>query len=115
MHNNIMAAGSRDHPPMLETGRYAHWQSRFMRYVDTKPNGEALSKCILQGPYKLSNIIIPEWSRFVTIVKQTVNLDKESYHKLFDILKQYKKEVNEICAEKIAKNANPLALVAAAQ
>nr|GEV63455.1 hypothetical protein [Tanacetum cinerariifolium] len=29
-----------------------------MRYVDTKPNGEALRKCILQGPYKLSTVII---------------------------------------------------------
>ncbi|GJS89913.1 retrovirus-related pol polyprotein from transposon TNT 1-94 [Tanacetum coccineum] len=58
MHNNIMAVGSRDCPPMLATGRYAQWQSRFMRYVDTKPNGEALRKCILQGPYKLSNTII---------------------------------------------------------
>ncbi|GJS19367.1 retrovirus-related pol polyprotein from transposon TNT 1-94 [Tanacetum coccineum] len=59
MHNNIMAAGSRDRSPMLATGRCAQWQSRFMRYVDTKPNGEALRKCIIQGPYKLSNIIIP--------------------------------------------------------
>ncbi|GKC11303.1 hypothetical protein Tco_1008085 [Tanacetum coccineum] len=48
MHNNIMAAGSRDHPPMLATGRYAQWQSCFMRYVDTKPNGDSLRKCILQ-------------------------------------------------------------------
>ncbi|GJS76271.1 hypothetical protein Tco_0726152 [Tanacetum coccineum] len=60
MHNNIMAADSRDCPPMLASGRYAQWQSRFMRYVDTKPNGEALRKCILQGPYKISNIIIQE-------------------------------------------------------
>ncbi|GKB87889.1 hypothetical protein Tco_0960161 [Tanacetum coccineum] len=51
----------------------------------------------------------------MTVFKQTVDLDKESYHKLFDILKQYQKEVNEIHAEKIAKNANPLALVATAQ
>ncbi|GKC53608.1 hypothetical protein Tco_1076353 [Tanacetum coccineum] len=43
------------------------------------------------------------------------NLDKESYHKLFDILKEYPNEVNEIRAEKLARNANPLALVAAAQ
>ncbi|GJX87125.1 hypothetical protein Tco_0339139 [Tanacetum coccineum] len=28
MHNNIMAAGSRDRPPMLATGRYAQWRSR---------------------------------------------------------------------------------------
>ncbi|GJY73690.1 hypothetical protein Tco_0478121 [Tanacetum coccineum] len=218
MHNNIMAAGSRDHPPMLATGRYAQWQSCFMRYVDTKPNGDALRKCILQGPCTLSTIIIPGqpatddspaveeqtvletlsnispknkahydadkeaihliltrtgddiyvtvdpcktahemciaierlqqceslnkqdvktslfwefgrftsrdgesiesyYSRFYKIMNemQTVNLDKESYHKLFDILKQYQKEVNEIHAEKIARNANPLALVAATQ
>ncbi|GJX10743.1 retrovirus-related pol polyprotein from transposon TNT 1-94 [Tanacetum coccineum] len=250
MHKNIMAVGSRDHPPMLAIGRYAQWQSRFMRYVDTKTNDEALKNFILDGPYKFSNIIILcqpatdespevperttletllnlspenkayyeaekeaihliltgigddiysnvdacktahdmwvaikrlqqgeslnkqdvktslfwefrrftshdeeliesyysmfykmmnemvrnqlevanmqvnvhflqqlqlEWSRFVTVVKQTVKLDTKSYHKLFDILKQYQKEVNEICAEKIARNANPLALIAAAQ
>ncbi|GJS82598.1 retrovirus-related pol polyprotein from transposon TNT 1-94 [Tanacetum coccineum] len=52
----------------------------------------------------------PEWSRFVTIVKQQHKLDEVSYHKLFDILKQYQKEVNELRAERMAKNANPLAL-----
>ncbi|GJW17735.1 hypothetical protein Tco_0025171 [Tanacetum coccineum] len=56
----------------------------------------------------------PEWSRFVTIVKQQHKLDRVSYHKLFDILKQYQKEVNELRAERMAKNANPLALVAIA-
>ncbi|GJS43119.1 hypothetical protein Tco_0568162 [Tanacetum coccineum] len=191
MHNNIMAVGSRDRPPMLATGRYAQWKSCFMRYIDTKPNSVAIRKCILQGPCELSELIIPayydaepeaihliltrigddiystidackiahdmwiaierlqqgdslnkqdvktnlfwefgrltsrdgesiksyysKWSRFMTIVKQTQELDKESYHKLFDILKQYQKEVNEIRAEKIARNANPLALVAVAQ
>ncbi|GKE01390.1 hypothetical protein Tco_1389373 [Tanacetum coccineum] len=165
MHNNIMPAGSRDRPPMLALGRYAQWQSRSMRYVDTRSNAKALKKCILQGPYKVSHIIIPgqpataespeiaierlqqceslnkqdvktnlfwELSRFTSrdgesiesyyswFYKmmneiQTVDLDKESYHKLFDILKQYQKEVNDIRAEKIAKNANPLALVADAQ
>ncbi|GKE72117.1 hypothetical protein Tco_1534158, partial [Tanacetum coccineum] len=57
----------------------------------------------------------PEWSRFVTIVKQQHDLDTVSYHKLFDVLKQYQKEVNEICAKRITNNTNPLALVAAAQ
>ncbi|GJR30455.1 retrovirus-related pol polyprotein from transposon TNT 1-94 [Tanacetum coccineum] len=56
-----------------------------------------------------------EWSRFVTIVKQQHKLDEVSYHKIFDILKQYQKEVNEIHAERIAKNAYPSALVTAAQ
>ncbi|GJW60413.1 hypothetical protein Tco_0109748 [Tanacetum coccineum] len=43
------------------------------------------------------------------------DLDTISYHKLFDILKQYQNEFNDIRAEKIARNANPLALVAATQ
>nr|GFB42735.1 retrovirus-related Pol polyprotein from transposon TNT 1-94 [Tanacetum cinerariifolium] len=57
----------------------------------------------------------PEWSRFVTIVKQQHKLDEVSYHKLFDILKQYQKEFNELRAERLARNANPLALVATTQ
>nr|GEY18581.1 hypothetical protein [Tanacetum cinerariifolium] len=32
MHNNIMAAGFRDRPPMLAPGRYPQWRSRFLRY-----------------------------------------------------------------------------------
>nr|GEZ21045.1 hypothetical protein [Tanacetum cinerariifolium] len=204
---------------MLATGRYAQWRSRFLRYIDTRPNDDALRKCILEGPYtpttivvpavpqtddssavlehitvetpinmspenkahyelekeaihliltgigdeiystvdackiahemweaierlqqgespniqdvktnlfwslvnspltmeKEWNLITPEWSRFVTIVKQQHKLDEVSYHKLFDILKQYQKEVNELHAERIARNANPLALVATAQ
>ncbi|GJT99225.1 hypothetical protein Tco_1094743 [Tanacetum coccineum] len=217
MHNNIMAAGSRDRPPMLAPGRYAQWRSRFMRYIDTKDNGEALKKCITKGPHVPSTVVIPaqpaidnseevteqtviedlsnmstenkahykaeneaihmlltgigdeiysavdacktthemwiaierlqqgeslnvlqddnemvrnnlhvaqmqvnvqflqqlqpEWSRFVTIAKQAHKLDEVSYHTLFEILKQYQK----FRAEKIARNANPLALVAATQ
>nr|GEU35456.1 hypothetical protein [Tanacetum cinerariifolium] len=213
MHNNIMAAGSRDRPSMLATGRYPQWRSRFLRYIDTRPNGEALRKCILSGPYKPTTVLVqavevtddslaipehttvetpmnmspenkahflaekeaihliltgigdeiystidacqtaqemreaierlyklmneiirnnltvttmqvnvqflqqlqPEWSRFVTIVKQQHKLDVVSYHKLFNILKQYQNEVNKLCAERLARNGNPLALVATAQ
>ncbi|GJW71075.1 hypothetical protein Tco_0127992 [Tanacetum coccineum] len=216
---------------MLVMRRYTQWRSRFLRYINTRPNGDALRKCILEGPYTPSTIIItavpatesspavpertteaihllltgigdeiyltvdacktthemweaierlqqgeslniqdvktnlfwefkkftshdgetmesyyirfdkmmnemirnnltvammqvnvqflqqlqPEWSRFVKIVKQQHKLDEVSYHKLFDILKQYQKEVNETRVDRIAKNANPLALVAAAQ
>nr|GEV86806.1 hypothetical protein [Tanacetum cinerariifolium] len=48
------------------------------------------------------------------IVKQQPKLDEVSYHKLFDIIKQYQNEVNKLCAEKLARNANPLGLVAIA-
>nr|GEV82299.1 hypothetical protein [Tanacetum cinerariifolium] len=117
-----------------------------MRYVDIKPNSEALRNCILQekeaihllltgiGDAIYSTVdacktahdiftsrngesIQSYYSRFNKMMNemQTVDLDNESYHKLFDILKQYQKVVNEIRAEKIAKNAYLLALVAAAQ
>ncbi|GJQ89971.1 retrovirus-related pol polyprotein from transposon TNT 1-94 [Tanacetum coccineum] len=250
MHNNIMAAGSKDRPPMLGPGRYSQWRSRFLRYIDTKINGEGLKKCILNGPYVPTSVLIqavpaaegrpavqqhtaietvlnmtpenkehflsekeaifllltgigdeiystvdacntanemwiaierlqqgeslnvqdvktnlfwefgkftsrdgesmesyysrfyklmneltrnnlqvttmqvnvqflqqlqPEWSRFVTVVKQSKEIDTISYHTLFDILKQYQNEVNDIRAERIAKSANPLALLTAAQ
>ncbi|GJT42898.1 hypothetical protein Tco_0951613 [Tanacetum coccineum] len=59
MHNDIMAAGFKDRPPMLEIGRYAQWQSRFMRYVDTKPNMKELKKCIFNGPYVMIRVIVP--------------------------------------------------------
>nr|GEV84242.1 glutamine synthetase nodule isozyme [Tanacetum cinerariifolium] len=156
------------------------------RYINTRPNGDAPRKCILEVPYTPSTVTIPavptkdvslevpkriavdtilnmspknkahyesekeaihllltgigdeiystvdackivhdmwiaierlqqEWSRFMTTVKQQHALDTVSYHKLFDVLKQYQKKVNEIRAERIAKNANPLELVAAAQ
>nr|GEV63068.1 hypothetical protein [Tanacetum cinerariifolium] len=58
MHNNIMAAGFRDRPPMLALGRYTQWRSRFLRYVDTRPNGEALRKCILSGLYKPTTVLV---------------------------------------------------------
>nr|GFC81227.1 hypothetical protein [Tanacetum cinerariifolium] len=47
---------------------------------------------------------------FVTIVKQQHKLDEVSYHKLFNILKQYQNEVNELRAKRLAMNANLLAL-----
>nr|GEX07391.1 hypothetical protein [Tanacetum cinerariifolium] len=53
-----MEAGSRDRPPMLPPGRYPQWRLRFLRYVDTRPNGEALRKCILSGPYKPTTVLV---------------------------------------------------------
>nr|GEY25751.1 ribonuclease H-like domain-containing protein [Tanacetum cinerariifolium] len=58
MHNTIMAAGSRNHPPMLATRRYLQWRSQFLRYIDTRPNGDALRKCILNGPYIPTTVVV---------------------------------------------------------
>nr|GFA32850.1 hypothetical protein [Tanacetum cinerariifolium] len=51
----------------------------------------------------------------MTLVKQSQELKHVSYHKLYDIQKQHQHEVNEIRADKIARIANPLALVAQQQ
>ncbi|GKB11859.1 hypothetical protein Tco_0845782 [Tanacetum coccineum] len=53
----------------------------------------------------------PEWSRFVTVVKQRQEIDTVSYHKLFDVLKQFQNEVNDIRSERLARSANLLALL----
>ncbi|GJS77697.1 hypothetical protein Tco_0727578 [Tanacetum coccineum] len=58
MHNNIMAAGLKDRPPMLGPGRYSQWRSHFLWYIDTKPNGEGLRKSILSGPYVPSTVLV---------------------------------------------------------
>ncbi|GJS84105.1 hypothetical protein Tco_0750646 [Tanacetum coccineum] len=44
MQNDIMAAGSRERPPMLAMRRYAQWQSCFLRYVDTNVGIKSLLK-----------------------------------------------------------------------
>nr|GEV99703.1 ribonuclease H-like domain, reverse transcriptase, RNA-dependent DNA polymerase [Tanacetum cinerariifolium] len=60
-------------------------------------------------------MLAPEWQRFVTLFKQSQELKTVSYHELYDIIKQHQHEVNEIRAEKIARVANPLTLVAQQQ
>nr|GFA47070.1 hypothetical protein [Tanacetum cinerariifolium] len=119
-----MAAGSRDHLPMLATNEILNgvhaqemWeaikrlqQGESLNTQDVKTNlfREFVNVQFLQQ-------LQPEWSRFVMIVKQQHKLDEVSYHKLFDILKQYQKEVNELRAERLARDAKPLTLVATVQ
>ncbi|GJW90724.1 hypothetical protein Tco_0168277 [Tanacetum coccineum] len=137
MHNNIMAAGSRDRPPMLATGRYAQWRSRFLRYIDTRPNGDALRKCILKGPYTPTIVTtpavpatedspaVPEQTTVETVMNMTpenrahFESEKEAIHLILtgigDEIYSTVDAFNELRAERMAKNANPLALVATAQ
>ncbi|GKC70868.1 hypothetical protein Tco_1116751 [Tanacetum coccineum] len=92
--------------------------------IDTCPNAKEMWKEIehlMQGEninkhdVETNLFCAFEWQRFVTIVKQGQDLKIVSYHKLFDIMKQHQNEVNKICAERLSRNANPLALVASTQ
>ncbi|GJZ69849.1 retrovirus-related pol polyprotein from transposon TNT 1-94 [Tanacetum coccineum] len=128
MHNNIMAVGSRDHPPCLQREDSSMASLTIPAIHATDESLEIAIERLQQGEslniqdvktnlfWELENsLLVMQRKWFVPIIKQQHDLDTVSYHKLFDVLKQYQKEVNEIHAERIAKNANPLALVAAAQ
>nr|GEV26899.1 hypothetical protein [Tanacetum cinerariifolium] len=150
MHNNIVAACFRDRQPTLAAGRYP---SQFLLYVDTRPNGEALRKCILSGAYKPTIVLVqvvdatddslavPEYA----IVETPMNMsperksyflaEKEAIHLILTVIGddiystidacqtaqemweaiERLQQVNELRAERLARNANPLALVATAQ
>ncbi|GKD02439.1 hypothetical protein Tco_1177413 [Tanacetum coccineum] len=142
MHNNIMAAGSKDRPPMLGPGRYSQWRSHFLRYIDTKPNGARLSKCILSGPYVPLGVLIQaveaaEDEIYSTVgachtanemwiaIERLQQVDKEqlgSYNNASECLissttstGMFQNEVNDIRAERIAKSTNTLAFLTTAQ
>nr|GEW17661.1 hypothetical protein [Tanacetum cinerariifolium] len=54
LHNAIMEAGSKDHPPMLAPGNYVQWKSKIKRYINTKPNHELIHHCLKNPPYKFT-------------------------------------------------------------
>nr|GEV34479.1 hypothetical protein [Tanacetum cinerariifolium] len=139
LYHAIMEAGGKDRLPMLAPGNYVHWKSRIKIYIDTKPNRELIHYCLQNPPYK------DKWTEKTTLVDEgssetttdgymenyknvsqdirdhldakveSQELKNVSYHKLYDILKQHQNEVNEIRAERIARTANLIALVAQQQ
>nr|GEV52200.1 integrase, catalytic region, zinc finger, CCHC-type, peptidase aspartic, catalytic [Tanacetum cinerariifolium] len=50
LHNAIIEAGGRDHPPMLAPGNYVQCKSRIKRYIDT--NNELIYYCLKNPPYR---------------------------------------------------------------
>ncbi|GJX58540.1 hypothetical protein Tco_0289930, partial [Tanacetum coccineum] len=106
--------GSLENPPLTMENQWSHITQGFTRLMNEMIRNN-LIVAMMQVNVQFLQQLQPEWSRFVTIIKQQHKLDEVLYHKLFDILKQYQKEVNELRAERIAKNANPLALLATAQ
>nr|GEX63286.1 hypothetical protein [Tanacetum cinerariifolium] len=48
---DIYAAGSESHPPMLNKENYLPWSSRLLQYVKSRPNGKLIHNSILNGPY----------------------------------------------------------------
>ncbi|GJT29272.1 retrovirus-related pol polyprotein from transposon TNT 1-94 [Tanacetum coccineum] len=97
----IDRASLRDRLLMLAMGRYAQWRSRFLRYIDTRPNGNALRKCILEAETILN---MPPKN------KAHFESENEAIHL---ILTGIGDEIYSTNGQ--AKHANLLTLVAAAQ
>nr|GEW18881.1 hypothetical protein [Tanacetum cinerariifolium] len=122
LHNAIMEAGSKDRQPMLAPVQInvRGIDNDIYSTVDACPNACEMWKAIerlKQG--ELINVQDLEsnlyWELKNSHLKMSQELKTVSYHKLYDILKQHQHEVNEFRAEKIARVANPLALVAQQQ
>nr|GEW46814.1 hypothetical protein [Tanacetum cinerariifolium] len=82
----------------FHVGRYSQWQSSFLRYIDTKPNGDALRKCILEASKEDSDL--EQAQRDKVIQKNLVLLGKKqkqakdyNYHKEKMLCKQAEKGV----------------------
>ncbi|GKC51873.1 hypothetical protein Tco_1074618 [Tanacetum coccineum] len=136
MHNDIMVAGSKEHPLIIALGNYAQWSSRFMRYVDTKPNKDQLRQCIENGPYILIELVTPTVlaegdnpGQPQVVIEETyintthenrdlIDSEVEAVYKILNGITDNIYSTVDACfsaKEMIAKNDNPLALVAATQ
>nr|GFB13185.1 hypothetical protein [Tanacetum cinerariifolium] len=83
------------------------------RYKESYKNVSQDIRDQLNAEDKAVEIILTGIDNDIYSISQ--ELKTVSYHKLYDILKQYQNEVNEIRAERIARTSNPLALVAQQQ
>nr|GEV41647.1 ribonuclease H-like domain-containing protein [Tanacetum cinerariifolium] len=62
MHNNIMAVGSWDFPPMLATGRYAQWQSphEMWEAIERLQQGESLNIQEFRNQRTVNVVVVKE-------------------------------------------------------
>ncbi|GJS74963.1 hypothetical protein Tco_0724844 [Tanacetum coccineum] len=136
LHNVIMKAGGKDRPPMLAPGNH-NPPYKFKWTEKTVPIAEGSSETTIEGymeNYKnvsqdIRNQLDVEVVQIILTgidndIYSTVNacpnasesrIEDYLLPQLYDILKQHQNEVNEIRAERLARTANPLALVAQQQ
>ncbi|GKC84441.1 retrovirus-related pol polyprotein from transposon TNT 1-94, partial [Tanacetum coccineum] len=89
--------------------------------VDACPNACKMSKAIERLKLQIGSLenshhgMVNQLNRITQVLTSITTRMSSSYHKLYDILKQHQNEVNELRAERLARAANPLALVAQQQ
>nr|GEV56152.1 RNA-directed DNA polymerase, eukaryota, reverse transcriptase zinc-binding domain protein [Tanacetum cinerariifolium] len=144
LHNAIMEAGSKDRPPMLAPGNYVQWKSRIKRYIDTKPNHELIHYCLKNPSYKFmwadkqvpisegSPVTITEtymetYKNVLQDIRDQLNAEAEAVQIILTWIDNDIYSTVDACpnacemwkaikrAERIARVANPFALVAQQQ
>ncbi|GJS67002.1 integrase, catalytic region, zinc finger, CCHC-type containing protein [Tanacetum coccineum] len=75
MAENVIAAGSKTCPPMLEKGMYDSWKTRIMIYIRGKENGEMLRDSVENGPYKFKSKITAKDTDGVTNIRCAERLE----------------------------------------
>nr|GEW29008.1 hypothetical protein [Tanacetum cinerariifolium] len=68
---DIYAAGSENHPPMLNKDNYVPWLSRIIRYARSRPNGKMIVDSIENGPYVRRMIATPGEPDLYVLVPET--------------------------------------------
>nr|GEY83080.1 hypothetical protein [Tanacetum cinerariifolium] len=112
---DIYAAGSESHPPMLNKENYVPWSSRLLRYAKSRPNGKLIHSSLLNGPYVRRMIPEPgdanrevkeknaklfnEWEMFTSNEGESI---ESYYHRFLKLMNDLKR--NKHFPEKTASN-----------
>nr|GEY28929.1 retrovirus-related Pol polyprotein from transposon TNT 1-94 [Tanacetum cinerariifolium] len=121
MHNNIMVAGSRDRPPILAPGRYPQWlhaveatdDSPVVREhttAETPTNKYPENKAHFLTEKEAIHLILTGIRDDIYLTVDACQTTQEMWEAIERL-----QQVNELRAEKLARNANPLTLVATVQ
>ncbi|GJR32582.1 hypothetical protein Tco_1108814 [Tanacetum coccineum] len=116
---DIYAAGSENHQPMLNKDNYVPWSSRLLHYAKSKPNGKLIYNSIMNGPYVrrrfLNQIILMGLPKDIYAAVDScetaqeiwfTSTDGESiesyYHRFLKLMNDFKR--NKHFPERIASN-----------
>nr|GEW81391.1 hypothetical protein [Tanacetum cinerariifolium] len=113
LHNAIMEAGGKDRPPMLAPDKTVPVSEEAVQIILTRIDNDIYST-VDACPNACEMLKAIERLKHGESINSQ-ELKTVSYHKLYDILKQHQNEVNKLRAQRLARTANPLTLVAQQQ
>nr|GEW75255.1 hypothetical protein [Tanacetum cinerariifolium] len=74
---DIYAAGSESHPPMLNKENYVSWSSCLLCYAKSRPNGKLIHNFIINDPYVRRMIPEPGDTNREVLVNETFHVQTD--------------------------------------